>query len=339
MFNIFAILAPVLGFIMEWIYKLIPNYGWTIILFTLIMKILLFPLQIKQQKSTARMAAYQPMLREIQEKYKHDRMKMNEEMIKFQQESGFSMSAGCLPMLLNLLVLFGMIEVVYRPMQYVLRIPFDVIEKCLEIAKGLGVEASKLVGTLAQNELLRQISANPQAYSDVLSAEQMDAVSNFQFTFLGIDLAQTPGDAGFLSVAIIIPILSVVTMIAFQILTLRASAQPMAGSMTAVTWIMGIMFASFAFTVPIGFSLYYTASNILGWGQMAILRKKYNPEKIKEEIQQEIEAKRAEKKAKHSITVKDEKGKKIEKKVSQAELDRLRLERARAIDAERYKDE
>ena len=53
--NIFAILAPVLGFIMEWIYKFIPNYGWTIILFTLIMKVLMFPLQVKQQKSTARM--------------------------------------------------------------------------------------------------------------------------------------------------------------------------------------------------------------------------------------------------------------------------------------------
>ena len=46
--NIFAILAPVLGFIMEWIYKFIPNYGWTIILFTLIMKVLMFPLQVKQ---------------------------------------------------------------------------------------------------------------------------------------------------------------------------------------------------------------------------------------------------------------------------------------------------
>ena len=111
--NIFAILAPVLGFIMEWIYKFIPNYGWTIILFTLIMKILMFPLQVKQQKSTARMSAFQPMIKEIQEKYKDDRVRMNEEMVKFQQESGFSMTAGCLPMILNMFIIFGMIEVVY----------------------------------------------------------------------------------------------------------------------------------------------------------------------------------------------------------------------------------
>ena len=127
--NIFAILAPVLGFIMEWIYKFIPNYGWTIILFTLIMKILMFPLQVKQQKSTARMSAFQPMIKEIQEKYKDDRVRMNEEMVKFQQESGFSMTAGCLPMILNMFIIFGMIEVVYRPLQYVLRIPTDIIQK------------------------------------------------------------------------------------------------------------------------------------------------------------------------------------------------------------------
>ena len=64
--NIFGFLAPLLGWIMEWIYRFIPNYGWTMILFTLLARLLMFPLSIKQQKSTARMSAIQPMMQEIQ---------------------------------------------------------------------------------------------------------------------------------------------------------------------------------------------------------------------------------------------------------------------------------
>ena len=54
--NFLGFLAPLLGIIMEWIYKLIPSYGWTLIIFTLLTKILMFPLSVKQQKSTARMS-------------------------------------------------------------------------------------------------------------------------------------------------------------------------------------------------------------------------------------------------------------------------------------------
>ena len=336
--NILGFLAPVLGIIMEWIYKVVPNYGLTIILFTLIMKVLMFPLQVKQQKSTARMSAFQPMIKEIQEKYKDDRVRMNEELVKFQEESGFSMTAGCLPMALNMLVIFGMIEVVYRPMQYVLRIGTDLISKCVEVANsaGAGLQANNY---LVQNQVMGLIQANPDAYSSVLSAEQLDAVLNFKFSFLGINLAQTPAEAGWLSVAIIIPILSVVTMIAFQIITMKSSGQQLGGGMMAMTWVMSLMFGWFAFTVPVGFSLYYTASNVFSWGQTSILRKKYNPEKIKQEIEEELKAKRAAKKQKKQVKIKTEDGKEIVKDVNQAELDRIRLERARALDEERYKDE
>ncbi len=333
-----GLLATPLGFVMELLYKVVPNYGLTIILFTLIMKILMFPLQVKQQKNTARMSAFQPMIKEIQEKYKDDRVRMNEEMVKFQEESGFSMTAGCLPMVLNMLVIFGMIEVVYRPMQYILRIGTDAINQCIEVAKTAGV-ALQANTTLVQNQLMSLIQADPTAYSSVLSADQLDAVVNFKFSFLGINLAQTPGEAGWLSIAIIIPILSVVTMIAFQIITMKSSGQQLGGGMMVMTWVMSLTFAWFAFTVPVGFSLYYTASNVFSWVQTSILRKKYNPEKIKQEIEEELKAKRAAKKQKKQVTIKTEDGKEVVKSVNQAELDRIRLERARALDAERYKDE
>ena len=127
--NFLGFLAPLLGIIMEWIYKLIPSYGWTLIIFTLLTKILMFPLSVKQQKSTARMSAYQPMMQEIQKKWANDKNRQQEELMKFQQETGMSMTAGCLPMAVNFLVLFGLIEVVYRPLQYILRVPKELIER------------------------------------------------------------------------------------------------------------------------------------------------------------------------------------------------------------------
>ena len=106
--NFFYILSGPLGYVMEWIYKLLPSYGWDIIIFTLLTKILMFPLSVKQQKSTARMSAYQPMMQEIQKKWANDKNRQQEELMKFQQETGMSMTAGCLPMAVNFLVLFGL---------------------------------------------------------------------------------------------------------------------------------------------------------------------------------------------------------------------------------------
>ena len=80
--NPLYILGVPLGYVMEWIYKLIPNYGWDIILFTLLINIVKIPLQLNQQKSMAKMSAYQPMIAEIQKKYKDKPDKQQEELLK-----------------------------------------------------------------------------------------------------------------------------------------------------------------------------------------------------------------------------------------------------------------
>ena len=111
-------LAMILGPLMRMLYQMIPNFAVTMIVFTVIIKLLMLPLMIKQQKSMAKMSVFTPMVNEIQQKYKNNQEKMQEEMVKLQQEYGYSPTAGCLPMLVNMLVLFGMVEVVYRPVQY-----------------------------------------------------------------------------------------------------------------------------------------------------------------------------------------------------------------------------
>ena len=113
----------------------------------------------------------------------------------------------------------------------------------------------------------------------------------------------------------------------------------MSGSMKFLPWAMSIMFGFITFTVPVGFSLYYTASNVFALAQSIVLKKMYNPEKIKQQVQKEIEAKRAERKKKKQVKVVAADGAEVVKDVSQAELDRIRLERARQMEDERYKDE
>lgn len=335
--QVLGFLAIIFGPIMEWIYRFIPNYGWALIVFTLLVNLVLLPLRIKQQKSTARMSAFQPKMQEIQKKYAKDKNRQQEELMKFQQEYGFSMTAGCMPMALNFLFIFGIIEVVYRPLQYILGVSQDVIAQMVEIANSTLGESLIATDYRVQSALINLVKSNGEAFSSVLGDKLAD-VQNFQMMFFGIDLGQTPLSS-WPSIAIIIPIFSVVTMIIVQVITMKMSGQEMSGSMKALPWIMSIMFGYIAFTIPTGFSLYYTVSNIASFIQSLIAKRIYDPEKVKAQVEAEIEAKRAEKKKKKQVKIKSESGETVMKEVSEAELARIRLARARAIDEERYKDD
>ena len=328
MLDLFGFLAPLLGILMEWIYHFTQNYGVTIVLFTLIIKVLLFPLMMKQQKSSARMAVYQPMMNEIREKWAKDKQRQNEELMKFQEEAGISMTAGCLPMLLNMLVLFGLIRVVYYPIQFILRVPADAIKSAMEFA---GLQANNIA---AQSNLINIVKADPETYRQFFG-DATQSIVDFNFNFFGIDLSQVPQLA--FDVALILPIIACVTMIVSQVLMMKsAGSQQMGGSMNAMMWVMNLMFAWFTFTVPFGFSLYYAVSNVLSLVQTLVLRKVYDPEEMKKQVEAEIAAKRAEKKKKKQVTIKTEDGTEVTKDVNDAELARIRLERARQLEAAKY---
>lgn len=98
-------------------YLLVNNFGWAIILFTLLVKAAMFPLNLKQQKNMAKSQLFAPRVKEIQQKYRNNREKQQEEMTKLQQE-GYNPMGGCGSMLLTFLILFGVIDVVYKPMTH-----------------------------------------------------------------------------------------------------------------------------------------------------------------------------------------------------------------------------
>ena len=97
-----------LGFVLRICYILTGNYALSLVIFTLIIRFVLFPLAIKQQKSSAQMMRLKPKMDNIQKKYKKDQAKLQEEMSKLYQEEGYNPLSGCLPLLLQLPILYGL---------------------------------------------------------------------------------------------------------------------------------------------------------------------------------------------------------------------------------------
>ena len=325
-----GILANILGPLMRLVYQVIPNFAGTMIVFTILVKLVTLPLAIKQQKSTAKMSVFTPMINEIQQKYKNNQEKQQEELMKLQQEYGYSPTAGCLPMLVNMLILFGMIEVVYRPVQYLLGIPKDVITTACE-----ALSISTANTTMMQTQLIEKIHAGAAAgIATGLSAEQFDLIANFNTTFLGMDMCTIPGFR--FDPIIIFPIISAVTMIVSYWLSTKLAGQQaqMQGSMKIMMWAMNIMFVVMCFQLPVCFSVYYGTSNICMILQTILTNTVYSPEKFKAQYEAELAAKKAAKKEKKVIEI-EENGKTVKKEVNKKELDKMRLEYARQRDAER----
>ncbi len=114
--GILGFLGKPLGWVMSWIFKLIPNYFITMFIFTFLVRLLLFPVFLKQQKSAVDRAKIAPQLERLQKKYANDRQKLAEKQQQLYEKHGVSMTAGCLPMLLSVIVLFGVIAAIYAPL-------------------------------------------------------------------------------------------------------------------------------------------------------------------------------------------------------------------------------
>ena len=351
--QLFSFLATPLGIVMEWLYLLLQNYGWAIILFTILLRVVMFPLGITQQKSSAKMQAYQPMIQDIQKKWANDKNRQNQEMQKFYEENNIKMTAGCAPMMINMIVIFSMIAVIQAPLNYILRVSPEqvasgiaVVQNSPEItteidSKNVYTQQSVLIGEIkkAPEVFINGVEAKDEdgkTYTAKMDAAVVEQVKDFNFEFAGFNLAEAP-TLNF-NRYLILPLLSILTMFGSQIIIMKTmpGSQQSGGQMMIMTLLMGVMFGFYAFRVPVGFSLYYTVSNVVMLAQQLVLRKLYNPLKIRAEVEAEIEARRAEKKSKKKVAVKDEKGNVVDLEVSEAEMNKLRLAKAREQDAKAY---
>ena len=118
MYTILGIIANPLGILLDLLYSVINNYGITIIVFTVIVKLCLYPLYIKQTKSTAKMSEVQPKMQALQRKYANDKETLNIKMAELYKEEKFKPMEGCLPMLIQMPIIMGLFALLRNPMMY-----------------------------------------------------------------------------------------------------------------------------------------------------------------------------------------------------------------------------
>lgn len=118
MYTILGVIAKPLGMLLDLLYSFIDNYGITIIVFTIIVKLCLYPLYIKQTKSTAKMAEVQPKMQALQRKYANDKETLNIKMAELYKEEKFNPMGGCLPMLIQMPIIMGLFALLRNPMMY-----------------------------------------------------------------------------------------------------------------------------------------------------------------------------------------------------------------------------
>lgn len=201
MSTLYDIVGIPFGYLMSWIYQLVPNYAIAIIVFTLVTKLLLFPVNYKTQKDAARMRLLQPKLQKIQKSFANNQQRQQEETMKLYQEEGINQMASCLPMFVQMFLLFGVIDVVYKPITHILHITKSVRTAAVEVTSKIATEFGIINGGKSvslgdlRNELhtIEALNQYPEKFSH-LSENFSNAVSEFaeRFTIFGANLGQTP---------------------------------------------------------------------------------------------------------------------------------------------------
>lgn len=305
-------LGSIIAYPFRWIDSISPNYVVTLIIFAVFMKLLLFPFGIKQQKNSIKQAKLRPYENVIRKKYqgrtdKVSQQKMNEEIMQLYQDENFNPMSGCLPMLLQLPILFALYQVIIKPATFLLRFPKELLTELGEVAKL--VDDAAVTEIIQINKLLnlpQDLGADVVTRVQELLGKSVtvknelttvgEAFSSLQsdFTVAGINLMDTPTFA--LNLLILVPILVFVFSWGSMKLTRKFTYQPQTGadnataaSMKMMDITMPLMSTFICFQVPAGIGIYWIIQNVLGVAQQYALYKMFPIPEITEEELREAE--------------------------------------------------
>ena len=192
-FNISDIIRIPFGYVLDWLYQFTNNYGLALIFFSIIVRLILVPVNAKSKKSMMKMSRLQPKIQAIQRKYENDKQKQQEEVQKLQQEEGASMGCGgCMWSLIPLFIMLPLYHVVRQPIQYMLHESAEAAEAIVALIKtnlpnafGSNAYYDQMVAASHIGEFIEQIKAAGIAVTD-------RTLQSLNFGFLGIDLSQIP---------------------------------------------------------------------------------------------------------------------------------------------------
>ena len=127
--------ANIFGYVLQLLYNIVGNYGWAIILFSVLVKAIMIPISIKQQRTMKKNQKIQEEVKQIQFKYKNEPEKMNQEMMALYKREGMSPFSGCLSSIIQIVLLFSVFLLVRQPLTYMVKMDTDVKEKKMHMQK------------------------------------------------------------------------------------------------------------------------------------------------------------------------------------------------------------
>lgn len=293
------------GWILKGCYNLFGSYGVAIIVFTLISKFVLLPLQMKSKKSMMRMQALQPKLDELSQRYGNDKEKYSLAVQKLYKQENVSLFGGCLPMLLMFPIMFGLYYAVRQPFTYM----FGASGQELHDISELIVSTCKANGGILENlknykvyesfintpedwqQLENFVISNFAQFKSVISSSFPQFASiDFTFMFSWLDLAKEPTlGVEYPDPLMVIPVLSGLTSWLTGWVSRLGQPKPKDPSQQKgkmMTILMPFMSVWIAFMVPAGLGLYWIMSNLFSAIQEPVLTKYYKNKLSNNNIQE-----------------------------------------------------
>ena len=293
-------------------YDLTNSYGVALILFTLVIKLIMLPFQMKSKKSMMRMSRVSGQMQELQKRYAKNQAKLQEEMQKLYEEEGVNPMSGCLWSLIPFPILIALYSIIRQPITHFMMLSKDVLQTVVQSAADAGVNLTNIVmmdkatGTPALKDGLYQLASYGQI--NLVKAVQEMGLStpegwfDMNYNFLGLDLTATPWEyvksftfTWAVIGVILIPILAGLSQFVFSKLTMKTQPQADAAggaSMKSMMYMMPLFSVYIAFIMPAALGVYWIAQSVFSLIQEAILNKTFSA-KLSEEEEARFQARQA----------------------------------------------
>ena len=273
--TIFNIINIPLGWVLEFLAGIFGgNFAASVFVFTLLANLAFIPLSIKSQKSSVQQTRIKPKLDELKKRYGDDKQKYSEAMQQLYQEENVSMSGGCLPMIVRLVIMMSIYWLIMSPLTYLLHIDKSVITDAMT---QLGLAANAR-GELQIIEAVRSGSLN--------IPEIASKLSTLNFNFFGINLTQTPKfsfdifhDAQLIWV---MPIIAFLAQMLTSVLStsMQKKINPDAPNMMGMMLTMPLISLFIGFSLPGGVTFYWACSSLIGGFIQLAVQQFYGPHKM-----------------------------------------------------------
>jgi YidC/Oxa1 family membrane protein insertase len=282
--QIFGFLGSFLGYILWGAFYLLQDFGLSIIVFTVIVKLCLFPFSVKQQKSMAGTAKLSKKQKEIQEKYANNKQKAQEEMQKLYEKEGVKPMGGCVTMIIPFLVLFGIFYAVAYPLTNTLHLSSDAVSQAVSYINTIpGYVSANTNATYQEVSFLTIFPniCNTDAIKSIFTSAEISQLSMFYkgFNTFGIDLLAVPSQYGLFSPYILFPVLCFLSNVGSQFVMQKINNQmaQQQGCMKLMLYAMPLFSAWIAYSVPAAMGFYWIISAVLGLVQSILLNKIFSP--------------------------------------------------------------